>query len=75
MKTTPRRSSFKGAAGDESFILISLAEEHGYTFATEEAQRAWRRRPEGELSESEPDGVSGGAPGLSRGEEWMDSSW
>ena len=50
-----------GAASDESFSLVSLAAEHGYSFTAEEAQSAWDAAQEGELSDIELDVVSGGA--------------
>ena len=54
------QEQIKGAASDESFSLVALAAEHGYTFTSEEAQSAWDAAQGGELSDFELEVVSGG---------------
>ena len=49
------------SAKDESFSLISLAAEQGYSFTAEEASSAWEPGQVGELSDFELEMVSGGA--------------
>ena len=61
------QEQIKGAASDESFSLVALAAEHGYTFTSEEAQSAWDAAQGGELSEFELEVVSGGHKLLSAG--------
>ena len=54
------QEQIKGAASDDSFSLVALAAEHGYTFTAEDAQSAWDAAQEGELSDFELEVVSGG---------------
>ena len=54
------QEQIKGAGSEESFSLVALAAEHGYTFTAEEAQSAWDAAQEGELSDFELEVVSGG---------------
>ena len=52
------------SAKDESFSLISLAAEHGYSFTAEEAASAWEPGQRGELSDFELEMVAGGVAPL-----------